>query len=267
MTPTPAFLDDANRLIRATLMELRPELLAAHGSIEHKLKDDKSVVTAMDLMVEQRLHQALATLDSSIGLAGEETGADVDQPTFWLVDPIDGTEPFIRGLPFATNMIALIHHGEPVMGVIYNFFLDEYYHATKGGGATMNGHPIHVSDRVLSRSYVSFGPKLPDPKYHGIRDRLRLQVQGMPQVGAVGYIFTAIANGGVEGVITYGTKGGPWDMAAGTLLVQEAGGRVENLGSPKYNYRDLHFVAANPVIFDELKTFIETEIAGVELST
>ena len=241
-----------------------PKLLEAHGAIEHKLKPDKSIVTAMDLMVEEHLRDVLAALSPEVGFAGEETGADYNQATFWLVDPIDGTEPFTRGLPFATNMIALIHLGEPVMSVIYNFVLDEYFYASKVGGATKNGHTVHVSTRPLSRAFLSFGAKLKDPKQHGMRDRLRLKVQNMPQMGASGYIFSAIASGAIEGTITYGTPGGPWDFAAGALLVQEAGGRVANLGSSTYDYREIHLVATNAVVFDEVKSYIETEIAAAE---
>jgi len=262
--PTPEFLERANRVIRATLLELRPRLLEAHGSIEHRLKDDKSVVTEMDVLVEKRIHEALHNLDPAIGLAGEETGADLDQPLFWLVDPIDGTESFIRGLPFSTNMIALIYKGEPIMGVIYNFFLDEYFHAVKGGGATMNGHPIRVSDRSLDRAYIILGTKIKNPALIGITDRLRLKVAGMPKAATGGYEFTAMARGAIEGRIVFDTTGKAWDFAPGTLLVKEAGGRVENLHTRTYDYRDTEFVIGNQVVFDELKTFIEAELEAVE---
>ncbi|HVQ44135.1 MAG TPA: inositol monophosphatase family protein [Candidatus Saccharimonadia bacterium] len=263
MPIAPEFLTAASKRIRATLMELRPQLLQAHGAIEHELKDDASAVTEMDLLVEKRLHEALGELDPTIGLAGEETGADFDQETFWLVDPIDGTEPFIRGLPFSTNMIALIHHGEPIMSVIYNFFLDEYYHAVKGEGATMNGHPIHVSDRPMDRAYVVFGSKLKDPKLFGLTDRLRQRVLGLPQMAGAGYTYASIAAGQLDGLVAYNGRGKPWDHAPGTLLVREAGGRVENLFSPSYDYRNLELVAAAPSIFPELKQFFEDEISAV----
>jgi myo-inositol-1(or 4)-monophosphatase len=245
-------------------MELRPELLQVHGTIEHKLKDDKTVVTTMDVMVETRLRDSLAELEPAIGFVGEESGGDMKQSSFWLVDPIDGTEPFIRGLPFSTNMIALIHNGEPVMGVIYNFILDEYFHAIKGGGATKNGHAIHVSDRPLRRAFIGFGPKLKNPKHHGIRDRLRLKIVSMPQVGAGGYVLAAIASGAIEGMITFQSPGGPWDYAPGALLVTEAGGRVANFGSTSYDFTDTQLIASNAVIFDELKASLEDEIAAAE---
>src|SRR5688500_3933217 len=127
MNPTQEWLDGAEKCIRLCLRELRPKLLKAQGGIEHNLKDDKSVVTAMDLLVEDTLKTKLLHLHPSVGFGGEERGVDYDQNTLWLVVPIDGTEYFTRGLPFATNMLAWIDDGQPIMGIIYNFSLDEYF--------------------------------------------------------------------------------------------------------------------------------------------
>ncbi len=258
MTPTADFLDHADKHIRLTLQALRPQLLAAHGAIEHHLKDDKSVVTEMDMLVEKHLQHALAELDPSIGFGGEETGVDYDQQTFWLVDPIDGTEMFIRGLPFSTNMITLVDNNQPIMSVIYNYSLDEYYLAVKGQGATRNGHPIHVSNRPLDRAYVIMGGRV-NESLHGVNDRLRDKVHGMPKFHASGFEYASIARGAIDGAVVWFSHGHIWDFAPGTLLVQEAGGRVENLDSGTYDYRNTKFIAANPVIFDELKQFVLQE--------
>ncbi len=257
MYPTNEFLLTAEKRLRALLLELRPILLKAHGAIEHNLKDDASVVTEMDLMVEQRLQILCKEIDPSIGFAGEETGANYDQKTFWLVDPIDGTEAFIRGLPFSTNMITLIDNNMPIMAVIYNFFLDEYYLAIKGKGATCNGHPIHVSDRTLKRAQVVTGSGFARAGFVGVNDRLRGMVANTMQLCASGFEHAAVARGAFDARIGFNARGKAWDFAPGTLLVQEAGGRVENLGSTTYTYRNTNFVAANPVIFDDLKRFVE----------
>jgi len=242
---------------------LRPELLAAYGAIEHELKQDTSIVTHMDLMVEERLKAMLAELDNSIGFSGEETGVNYDQKIFWLVDPIDGTEPFVRGLPFSTNMITLIDHGKPVFSVVYNFFLDEYYMAIKGRGATCNGHQVHVSKRTLDRSFVISGSGFGRVGLVGVNERLRAKVAALPQFNASGFQFAAIARGGIDGCVSWNPRGKAWDYAPGSLLVTEAGGRIENIGTGDYDYRKWHFVAANPVIFDDLMTFMLEETASV----
>lgn len=258
MKPTHDTLNHLERKVYETLQALRPVLLRGHGTIEHHVKDDKSVVTELDLLVENQLKTELAKVDPSIGFGGEETGIDTTQKTFWLVDPIDGTEPFIRGLPFSTNMVALIDNGKPVMGIIYNFFLDEYYLAMEGRGAFCNGHAIHVSDRPLGRSYVIATGNWGKLRMPHIGPHLRTRVAGMPKLHASGCEATYIARGSLDGAIIAGAKG-PWDFAAGSILIQEAGGRVENWDSDNYDYRNMQFVASNPVIFDGLKDFLATE--------
>lgn len=253
MTPTQDFLDHAEKHIRLTLQELRPTLLKGFGSIEHHLKDDKSIVTEMDLMVEKRLRAAMAEIDPSIGFGGEETGIDLGQETFWLVDPIDGTESFTRGLPFSTNMICLIDNHQPILSVIYNFFTDEYYLAIKGRGATCNGHAIHVSNRPLARAYVVINGKVLMKSAFG--SSLRPKVAGLPKLHASGCENAYIAAGAIDATIVGGGKG-PWDYAPGMLLIQEAGGRVENWDSNTYDYRNMYFVAGNPVLFDDLKKLV-----------
>ncbi|MGH9856580.1 MAG: inositol monophosphatase family protein, partial [Acidobacteriota bacterium] len=208
----------AEKRIRLLFSELRPELLKAHGEIEQQVKSDSSVVTEMDLLVENRLKTVLNELDPTIGFSGEETGVDYTQKTFWLADPIDGTESFIRGLPFSSNMVALIDNGEPVMSVIYNFFLDEYFLAIKGHGATKNGHPIRVSDRPLSRSFVIAGHKLGLEGFVNAIPRLSEKVQGLPQMYSSGYEFSSVASGRIDGFIAWNKDAKAWDRAPGTLL-------------------------------------------------
>ena len=269
MTPTLDLLHAADKRIRTLLYELRPQLLEAHGAIEHKLKDDTSVVTEMDLMVETRLKHALAELDPSIGFSGEETGTDYDQKTFWLVDPIDGTEPFIRGLPFSTNMIVLIDNGAPVMSVIYNFTLDEYYLAIKDKGATCNGHAIHVSQRPLERSFVVCGSGLVKKGLGDVQLRLQRKTRALTQVNASGFEMASIAHGAYDARIAWNSVAKPWDLAPGALLIQEAGGRVGNImpKSDGYNFLQTNVLAANPVIFDDLMDFILTETAHAATNT
>lgn len=261
--PTPEFLAAANARIREVLYDLRPQLLEASGKIEHELKPDHTIVTKWDLLTERRIHAALTELDPAIGLAGEETGADLDLPTFWLVDPIDGTEHFMRGLPFFTNMIALIHRGEPVMGVIYNPTLDEYFHATKGGGATLNGHPIHTSSRTLDRGFVSFSSPIKDERLIGFAGHLRNQLGNIISFAAAGYTFSSIARGAIEGIVTYATKAKPWDMAPGALLVAEAGGRIANIGSDAYDFRNTYLIASNQTTYQPLQRFVAHELEAL----
>jgi myo-inositol-1(or 4)-monophosphatase len=258
MTPSLDFLNQAEKHIRLTLDKLRPQLLEAQGNIEHRLKDDKSVVTALDTLVEDRLRADLATFDQGIGFSGEEGGTDYNQTTFWLVDPIDGTEPFIRGLPFATNMITLIHEGEPIMSIINNFALGDYYLAIKGQGAMCNGHAIHVSERALDRAWIMMGAIPGAPGVAGLETLLDSKTKALRRYGGAGYEYSMIASGAVEARVTYHGHGEPWDFAPGALLVQEAGGRAANIGATTYDYRKLDHIISNAVVFDELMQLMVT---------
>jgi fructose-1,6-bisphosphatase/inositol monophosphatase family enzyme len=256
MSPTLDFLHEADRHIRMTLEKVRPQLLEAQGNIEHHLKDDSSAVTEMDTFVEAQLRDALQAFDKSIGFSGEEGGVDYDQKTFWLVDPIDGTEQFIRGIPMATNMVALIDNGEPILSVIYNFTLGDYYLAIKGHGATCNGHSIHVSNRTADRAWVTMTASNAKSGVPGLRDKLSEQVSRVRNFGAAGYQYPLVASGATEAHIQFNGSGHEWDFAPGALLVQEAGARIANIGSDTYNYREHNHIAANPVIFDQLMEFM-----------
>ena len=105
----------------------RKILLEHYGAAEFELKDDLSYVTKLDLMVEGSLHETMSQAYPGLGFVGEELGdqrANASQP-YWLVDPIDSTASFIRGLPNCTNMAALIVDGQPVASVIYDFVNDK----------------------------------------------------------------------------------------------------------------------------------------------
>jgi myo-inositol-1(or 4)-monophosphatase len=257
---TVDFLHEAENHIRATLERLRPKLLEAQGTIEHHLKNDETVVTEMDTFVEEELQKTLEKLDPGIAFGGEEGGVDFNKSTFWLVDPIDGTEAFIRGLPFATNMVTLIDNNEPVFGAIYNFTMGDFYVAIKGHGAMVNGHPIHVSNRPADKAWIALGAIAGKPGTAGLTDHLSEQVVSrVRRFGAAGFDYHLIASGALDGCIRYQAHGHEWDFAPGTLLVQEAGGRVANIGSNLYDYRKFDHIAANPVIFDALMEFM-TEV-------
>lgn len=259
MSPTFDFLAQAEKHLRVCVEGLRPRLLETQGNIEHHLKDDDTAVTAMDMFAESEIAAALRKLDPAIPFSGEETGVDFSKQTFWLVDPIDGTEQFMRGLPFATNMISLIDNGEPVFGAVYNFNFGDYYVAIKGHGATRNGHPIHVSDRKPDRAWVTYSTALGEPGTAGFADKLDGKIHSVRRYGSAGYDYSMVASGALEARIVFNGHGHEWDFAPGTLIVQEAGGRVANIGSDKYDYHNYNHIAAGPATFDTLMRLM-TEI-------
>lgn len=242
---TPAVLD----LVRST----RAMLLPSWGNVEERTKNGNahSIVTDLDLKIERYLADALKKIEPGAEFAGEEFGGSRDTERFWLCDPIDGTAHFTRGLPFCSVMLALIEEGRVNFSCIYDFVNDQLYHALRGGGAFCNGLPIRVSDRPLSRAYVSFESRIDRPSNYEIQKRLRASAVIFSSITA-GYEFALVASGKLEGRICLDGWGNDWDFAPGTLLVEEAGGIVTNIGSHTYDFRNLNLIAANPLVYREL---------------
>lgn len=240
---------------------MRPVLLASHGNIPHTKKQDSTRVTALDLHVEKELKKCISSVDPTVGYYGEEFGPVGDSDRFWTIDPIDGTEAFIRGLPFCTNMLAYIENGEVVAAVIYNFVLDEYYQAIRGKGATLNGKPIHVSDRDITHACVEF-----EIKHVTEHDRalyFELPRFSTVKFSAAGFGFCQVASGRIEARVSYNAYGKIWDYAPGTLLVEEAGGEVANVGRNTYHYQNTNIIASNKIIHTDLQAYFKSK----EIST
>ncbi len=246
---TEDYLKQAHQVIVDTCQALRPELLKHFGQAEHELKKDKTVVTKLDLMTEGKLRAALTTFDSSVGLLGEEQGQSGSKQTFWLIDPIDGTEQFIRGIPVCHNQLALVDNGEVIMALLYFFVQDELFVAQKGRGATRNGEPIKVSDRPPERAWVEMAVKLDAP---GVYERLvacRREISGYSLTKDMRSLIT----GQVEGTISYVGEGGPWDYAPRGLFLEEAGGKIANIGSDTFDFHNPLSIAGNPAVFEVLQ--------------
>lgn len=203
----------------------RTDLLNAFGNSEHSRKADNSPVTIWDVAVESAVKSKLQAAFPSVGFQGEETGASGDLKTYWLVDPIDGTSSFIRGLPFCTNMAALVENGHAVAAIIYDFVNDVAYTAVKGSGALKDGQPIHVDDSRQPGNYFVYS--MTKQKFGLLQEAMQtLGVRLLLPVGAAGHDYTLIAEGKIDGVIVLHSATGLHDNAPGLLLCEEAGASI-----------------------------------------
>ncbi|ETW97116.1 MAG: hypothetical protein ETSY1_23855 [Candidatus Entotheonella factor] len=252
---TNGFVDGALAVIRSVLQDVRPRLLQAYGNVDRRYKSDNSEVTELDIYVEEELKKALLGFDGAIGFQGEETGVQGNTQTYWLADPIDGTMMFVRGLPSCTNMIALVDEGRPVLSVIYNFALDEWYQAVAGQGAFLNGQRLRVS-ATQEVSGAVFAVEV-DVRRNNNRDFFaKLWDCGASNLNLVcaGYEFAHVAAGRIAGRITQDAWAAPYDLAPGVLLVEEAGGYVATPDGAPYTVDALNVIAcAHERLFDELK--------------
>jgi myo-inositol-1(or 4)-monophosphatase len=245
-----SYKDTVLPIIRATREITLPHWGTAEV-IDKKTEAAGDVVTELDKKVEKFLREKLAEVHPDIKFVGEEEGGDRTAERFWLVDPIDGTGHYVRGLPFSTTMLALIEHGQVTFSVIYDFLNDDIYFAEKGKGAYKNDTPIRVSDRTLKDSYLCLEGKVAkeyNQKYFG---KIIEKACYMSTVNC-GWEFIMIASGKLDGRISFDPWGYDYDFAPGSLLVAEAGGVVTNIGSTEYDYTNIDFIAAGPKVYDEI---------------
>lgn len=198
------------------------------GNIEHKGVHD--LVSYVDRQSEERLVARLQQLLPEAGFITEEgTVAQEDKALRWIIDPLDGTTNFTHGLPFFSISIALAAGEELLLGVVYESNREECFSAYRDGGARLNGQPIRVSEvPLLDQALLATGfPYYAFDRIENYLDVLRYfmqHTQGMRRLGSAALDLAYVACGRFEGYFEYNLNS--YDVAAGALLVAEAGGKV-----------------------------------------
>jgi myo-inositol-1(or 4)-monophosphatase len=200
-------------------------------------KGDINLVTEMDTRSERIIVGTLRTAFPDHGIvAEEETSISRDSGFQWIVDPLDGTTNYAHGYPCFSVSIGLEHEGRMIVGVVYDPMRDELFTAGKGGGAYLNGKRISVSAvDILIKSLLSTGfpydRKESEKNNMGYFHDLLMASQEVRRDGSAALDLCSVAAGRFDGFWELKLK--PWDVAAGSLIVQEAGGRVSDLcGGP-----------------------------------
>ncbi|MBQ1234246.1 MAG: inositol monophosphatase [Oscillospiraceae bacterium] len=208
-------------------------------------------VTSADVAVQEYLQKHLLEVLPGAGFVGEENDTvDVDNEYTFIVDPIDGTSNFVRDLGLSCISVGLLHYGKPYIGVIYNPYLNEMYWAGRGIGAFCNETPIRVSSQPLSRGLVLFGTSPYNrrlaPETFRLAYACYMQALDIRRSGSAALDLCAIAVGRAELYIELTLS--PWDYAAGSLLIAEAGGRITTLeGEPLRFDKPCSVLACNGV--------------------
>lgn len=192
-----------------------------------------------DVDCEEAIREILLTHYPDHAILGEEGGGEVlpDTPT-WIVDPLDGTVNYARRIPHFCTSIALSYENRTLLGVIYDPLLDELYTAQQGTGAFLNDQPIAVSEvDNLGEAILTMGFSKSLETLTAMEVDLKALSRVVRKIriyGAAALDFAYVAAGRFDGFIEYGLRS--WDIAAGTLLVREAGGRVELTPAGKYTW-------------------------------
>lgn len=241
--------------------KLLHERLDTDHQVRHKGPAD--IVTEMDKQAEDLISQLLREAFPNYGLVGEEGGEQfVSDSPRWVIDPLDGTVNYSRGYPFFSVSIALERDGEIVVGVVYNPILDELFTAEKGGGATLNGRSIHVSTTALLKESI-LASGFPYDVWTNDKDNSRewrgflKRALSLRCDASAALDLCHVATGRIDA--HWELELGPWDMAAGALLVQEAGGIVTQVNGDPFDPYGRGILASNGHIHAEMLAVLKGE--------
>lgn len=229
------------------------------------LKGQINLVTEVDTACEALIRRRILEAFPDHRILGEEEGEKGEgSPCLWLVDPLDGTTNFAHGYPFFAVSIALEVEGRVQVGVVHDPTRNETFWATLGGGAFLDGEPIHVTDEdVLDHSLLVTGfpydvRKHPDIHLDLFRSFM-MTCRGLRRDGAAALDLCYLACGRFDGFYELGLA--PWDMAAGSLIVTEAGGVLTDFRGTPLNLRQRELVGSNgrihPAMLEVIRPHLE----------
>jgi myo-inositol-1(or 4)-monophosphatase len=247
-------LEAAAKAASAAADAARREILPRFRRVATETKADGSPVTEADRAAERAMRAVLRGFDPSLGILGEEYGQEGSPERGWLLDPIDGTIAFSRGIPLFTTLIALVENGEPVLGLIDVPMLDERYLGFRGAGVRRNGEPVRVSaESDLSRAIVATGDPFQFDRF-GARPAYQRMSAELPLLRGYTDAFghSQVLHGGVAAMVDPGLN--PWDAAPSQILVPEAGGRCVTLDRRDQG-RGIGLVFGSPALVEQLMDY------------
>ncbi len=227
-------------------------------SIETKQRND--FVTEVDKQAEAEIIQTLHRSYPDHAFWAEESGRQGDSEFVWIIDPLDGTTNFIHGFPQFAVSIALQHNGRIEHGVIYDPVNDELFTSSRGEGVSVNNRKLRVSkQRNLTAALIGTGfPYRNDQDLETYLEIFRKFIgatAGLRRPGAAALDLAYVAAGRLDGFFEMDLR--PWDIAAGALMVREAGGLIGDLKGGEDWLESGNIVAANPKVFHEMLQIIK----------
>jgi len=232
------------------------------GTFTIENKDSiNNLVTEVDKLSETRIIEIIKKNFPSHAIISEEIGElKKDSPYQWIIDPIDGTVNFAHSIPICCVSIAIKHNDDLLLGVVYNPIMNEFFFAEKGKGAFLNDRPIKVSKKTDFKKaclVTGFPYKWAYDATHPIKVFERFILEGLPvrRLGSAAIDLCWVACGRFDGFWEYNLNS--WDLAAGYLIVQEAGGRITNFDGDPYSVFDKETLATNGLIHDEMLQLIK----------
>jgi len=265
---TPPQLDDQEQSLFQAVQELAWEageflLREAATLVAVEKGGAHNLVTQVDIDCEQMICQRLGGLLPGSQFLREEGDSDGDETSaaLWIVDPLDGTNNYVHGIPQFCVSIALVRQGQFQMGVVYDPNRRERFAAWRGAGAWLNGQPIRVSQRPrLAESVIATGfyydrGDLVSRTLAAVQRLFDEPIRGIRRFGSAALDLCWVACGRYDGYFEY--QLGPWDYAAGALLVQEAGGRCHDRSGQPLQVQSGSVIASSPQIHEDLVRIVQ----------
>lgn len=232
-----------------------------------KEKSKNSLVTYVDTEAEIRLVKGLSKVVPEAGFITEEKTAKKSkgEKVQWIIDPLDGTTNFIHGIPCYSVSVALMEGPEVVLGIVYEINMDECFHAWKGSGAFLNKSPIHVSPpKNLDESLLATGFPYHDYEridaYMETFKTLMLSSRGIRRLGSAAVDLAYVACGRFDAFYEYSLNS--WDVAAGSIIVEEAGGKVTDFKGGTNHIFGKEILASSLGIYNDLQVILQQEMKG-----
>lgn len=223
----------ANELAFATQLAMDAgSIMADRFSLASRVewKEDNSPVTQADLDINRMVIDRVLTSYPDDGILGEEASQDAERSRIWVVDPIDGTQPYTIGVPISTFCLALVIDHEPVLGVVYDPFMKRMYQGVRGEGASVNGERLRVSGAdAIAQNYVILSSRMGGDFVstgHAL-DRVAMAGGKSFNFRSIAYGCLLVATGGAVGSVAGYCK--PWDVAAVSVILSEAGAIITDL--------------------------------------
>jgi myo-inositol-1(or 4)-monophosphatase len=227
-----------------------------------------NLVTTADRQAERRIVRRIKKVFPDHSIFAEESAQRETSSEFrWIIDPLDGTTNYAHGFPVFCVAIGLEREGVPVLGVAYDPSREELFVAERGQGASLNGNPIHVSHSAsLNESLLATGFPYdirvnPDNNLAEYA-AFSLRCRGVRRLGSAVLDMCYVAAGRLDGF--WELRLGPWDLAAGAIMVEEAGGRITDLGGGPFTLDKGQIVASNGRIHDEMVGVLRELPGGTE---
>lgn len=245
-------------LLKAAVRESGKLALSYYRKAKLKkwFKSEDAIVTEADIAVNNLLHERLALARPDYAWLSEETEdrpARLAKRRVWVIDPIDGTAAFANSIPHFTVSAALVEDGRPILAALFNPALDEFFEASVGQGAMLNGQPIRASERteLEGSRMVAFAPMFDHPSWPE-----KWPPMDFLDRNSVAYRIALVACGAADAAIALSPKN-DWDIAAADLILWEAGGKLTSHTGEIFIYnretpRHRSTIAAGPALYDAI---------------